>query len=62
MEKVTFKITRPDLTTYENTFTNVRTCKDETGVTIHVKDCSRLLVAFYPMGWAVELVKVEIVE
>jgi hypothetical protein len=59
MEKVTFKITRPDFTTYENTFTHVKTSKDENGITVYSRECPRLLVAFYPMDWAIELVKVE---
>lgn len=62
MERLTLRITRPDFTTHENAFTNVRVKKEEQGVAVYVKDCNNLLAAFYPNTWAVELIKVETIE
>ena len=59
MEKVTYKITRTDCITYENTFTNVKVRKDENGVSIYSKEYHGLLLAFYPINWALELVEIE---
>jgi hypothetical protein len=61
MEKILVRVTRPDLTTYDMVYTNVVIRKDETGISVYVKDCNRMLAGFYPLGWAVELVKVEVV-
>jgi hypothetical protein len=61
MEKILVRVTRPDLTTYDRVYTNVVIRKDETGISVYVKDCNRMLAGFYPLGWAVELVKVEVV-
>jgi hypothetical protein len=61
MEKILVRVTRPDLTTYEMVYTNVSMRKDETGISVYIKDCNRMLAGFYPLGWAVELVKVEVV-
>ena len=60
MEKILVRVTRPDLTTYDMVYTNVVIRKDETGINVYVKDCKRMLAGFYPLGWAVELVKVEV--
>jgi hypothetical protein len=62
MEKLTLRITRPDLTSYENTYTNVIIRKDETGIYIQVNDCKRFIAGFYPLTWAIEVIKVEILE
>lgn len=62
MEKILVRVTRPDLTTYEMVYTNVSIRKDETGINIYVNNCNRMLAGFYPIGWALEVVKVEIIE
>jgi hypothetical protein len=62
MERLTLRITSPDFTIHENTFTNVRIRKEEQGVAVYVKDCNNMLAAFYPNTWAVELIKVETIE
>jgi hypothetical protein len=62
MERLTLRITRPDFTIHENTFTHVRIKKEEQGVAVYVKDCNNMLAAFYPITWAVELIKVETIE
>lgn len=62
MEKILVRVTRPDLTTYEMVYTNVIIRKDETGINIYVNNCNSMLAGFYPIGWALEVVKVEIIE
>lgn len=62
MERLTLRITRPDFTAEENTFTNVRLRLEEQGVAVYVKDCNNMLAAFYPITWSVQLIKVETIE
>ena len=60
-ERIHVRITRPDFTVYDNIFTNVTMSKDETGINVYVKE-SRMLAAFYPLRWAVEVVEVELID
>ena len=62
MERLTLKITRPDFTTEENTFTNVRLKLEEQGVAVYIRECHNMLAAFYPNSWSVQLIKVETIE
>ena len=62
MEKIKVRITRPDFTVYDNTFINVKIQKDETGISVYFNDCKRMLAAFYPLRWAVEVVEVELID
>lgn len=55
------KITRPDFVTYNTSFTDVKIRRDENGVSIYKNNCSGLLCAYYPQGWAVEIIKVEVI-
>ena len=61
MELITIKITRPDLVTYNTLFTDVKIRRDKDGVTIYKNNCSGLLCAYYPEGWAVEITKIEVI-
>ena len=61
MELITIKITRPDLVTYNALFTDVKIRRDKDGITIYKNNCSGLLCAYYPEGWAVEVTKVEVI-
>ena len=61
MEVITIKITRPDFVTYNTSFTDVKIRRDENGVSIYKNNCSGLLCAYYPQGWAVEIIKVEVI-
>lgn len=62
MEKILVRVTRPDLTTYDIVYNNVRIIKDETGISVYVKDCNRMLAGFYPFGWAIEVIKAETID
>ena len=60
-ERILLRITRPDFTIIHATYTNVKIYKDEMGISVYVNDCKRMLAGFYPIGWAVEVVKAEII-
>jgi len=62
MERITLRITRPDFTTEENTFTNVRLKLEEQGVAVYIREFHNMLAAFYPISWSVQLIKVETIE
>ena len=57
METITIRITRPDLSTYINTFTNCRIRKDEAGISVYLNDCNNTLAGFYPLTWAIEVIR-----
>ena len=60
-ERILVRITRPDFTVIHNTYTNAKIYKDETGIFIYTNWCNKMLAGFYPIGWAVEVVKAEII-
>ena len=62
MERIQVRITRPDFKVYDIIFTNVKIQKDETGISVYVNDSNRMLSAFYPLRWAVEVVNVELID
>lgn len=62
MEKITFRVTRPDMSVYEVTYTDVRVRKDETGISVHLVDCKNILVGFYPLTWSIELSNLEYID
>jgi len=62
MERITIRITRPDLSTYINTFTNCRIRKDEFGISIYLNDCNNTLAGFYPLTWAIEVIKADTID
>jgi hypothetical protein len=59
MEHITLRVTRPDMSVYEITFTDVRIRKDETGISVYQKGCNNTLIGFYPLTWSLELANFE---
>jgi len=59
-EKITIRVTKPDSSVYDRTFTSVEIKKIDEGILI-TRNCSRLVMAFYPFNYSIEIIKVEVI-
>lgn len=62
MEQITLRVTRPDMSVYEITYTDVKIRKDETGISVYRNSCINTLIGFYPLTWSLELANLETIE
>ena len=59
-EKITIRVTKPDGAIYTISFTAVEVRKIDEGILI-TRNCSRLVMAFYPFNYSIEIIKVEVI-
>ena len=59
-EKITIRVTKPDSTVYDRSYTDVEVRKIDEGILI-TRNCSRLVMAFYPFNYSIEIIKVEVI-
>lgn len=53
------RITNPEFKTSEIIFDNAIINKNEGGILVRFDDCNRNILAWYPINWAVEVIKIE---
>jgi len=57
-EKITIRITKPDNSVHDKSYTSCSINKTDEGILI-TRNCSRLVMAFYPFNYSIEVIKVE---
>ena len=53
------RITNPEYKTSDIIFHNAIIQKTEDGILVMFDDCNRNILAWYPINWAVEVIKIE---
>jgi hypothetical protein len=59
---ITLRITKPDLSSYEIKFNDAIVIKREDGILVKHMTCNGELLAYYPLTWVIEVIKVDIKE
>ncbi len=57
--KLRLRVTNPEYKTSEIIFHNAIIQKNEDGILVRFDDCNRNILAWYPINWAVEVIKIE---
>lgn len=57
--KLRLRVTNPEYKTSDIIFENAIIQKTEDGILVRFDDCNRNILAFYPINWAVEVIKIE---
>ena len=60
-ELVTVRITKPDNSVHELVYSTCEIRKIDEGILI-TRNCSRLVLAFYPINYSLEVIKLEIID
>ena len=60
-EQVTVRITKPDNSVHELVYSTCEIRKIDEGILI-TRNCSRLVLAFYPINYSLEVIKLEIID
>jgi hypothetical protein len=59
-EKIKIRVTKPDGAIYTISFTGVEIKMHDEGILI-TRNCSRLVMAFYPLNYSIEIINVEVI-
>jgi len=59
-EQITIRITKPDNSVHDRIYTSCQVKKIDEGILI-TRNCSGLVLAFYPFDYSIELIKAEVI-
>lgn len=57
--KLRLRVTNPEYKTSDVIFENAIIQKTEDGILVMFDDCNRNILAWYPINWAIEVIKIE---
>lgn len=59
-EQVTVRVTKPDNSVHDIVYSSCEIKKIDEGILI-TRNCSRLVLAFYPLSYSIEVIKAEVI-